>query len=281
MSKKTVYEIITEQLLNLIQDGVLPWQIPWTNYPRNLRSKKRYRGVNYFMLNATAVRSGYKSNLWLTYKQATERGGHVRKGECCTYVVFWKWSEDKDEDGNPIPDTRRAWCRYYRVFNIEQCDNLEIIDADTIDHEEIPTAQAIADNMPNPPTIVHAGGIASYSPLSDTVKMPAPEYFKTSEKYYSTLFHELTHSTGHESRLDRFLLLSSFSGTKNSLEELTAEMGAAFLCGIANIENRTIDTSASYIENWLSALNNNPKWVIKAAARAQKAADHIQGISYE
>ena len=141
----------------------------------------------------------------------------------------------------------------------------------------IENCERVAEEMPNPPRILHNGERACYIPSSDTIKMPPEKAFETSEFYYNTLFHELTHSTGHESRLERQgITEAQIFGSRNySKEELIAEMGAAFLCGHTGIENRVIDNSASYIEGWLSSLKKDNRFVIQAAAQAQKAADYI------
>jgi len=137
--------------------------------------------------------------------------------------------------------------------------------------------------MPQRPTLHYEEPRAYYRPLTDAINMPRPELFDSPEKYYSTLFHEMTHSTGHERRLNRSTLtdLCPFGSTSYSKEELVAEMGAAFLCGVCGIKNRTIDNSAAYIASWLRVLKNDKQMVILAAAQAQRAADFIQGVTYQ
>ena len=151
------------------------------------------------------------------------------------------------------------------------------IDVPERKHEPVLAAQATVRAMPNPPGIVHGYTGAAYSPRTDIVRMPKPERFESSEAYHSTLFHELTHSTGHSDRLGRNLdtELATFGSPDYSREELVAEMGAAFLCGETGILEPCIDRSSAYIAGWLKALKNDRKLVVTAAAQAQKAADYI------
>jgi len=282
-----VYEIITSQILEKLKQGVIPWSKPWdpsTEMPRNLNSKKEYRGINVWVL----LNKGYESPFWVSFKQCKAIGGSIKKGEKGTPVVFWKWmKEEKTEDSGTEEkqetDIKKApILRYYRVFNVEQT---------TIAEEKIPVIQnpegngfspiqnceRIVREMPNKPEIRKSGIKAYYRPSADLVNMPRPESFISSGKYYSTLFHELVHSTGHPSRLDRKTILdvAPFGSPNYSREELIAEMGAAFLCGTAGIENTTIENSAAYIQSWLEVLKNDSKMVVIAASQAQKAAEYI------
>jgi len=222
--------------------------------------------------------SGYGSPYWLTYKQATERGGHVRKGEHGTKVVFWKIGtrETEDADGDTI-ERRSILLRYYTVFNVEQCEEIALPDA-TRTVNPIDECERIVAGMPNPPAM-EQDGRAWYRPSTDTVGMPARNAFNSSEEYYSTLFHELTHSTGHTKRVGRDGIekLNTFGSESYSKEELIAEMGAAMLCGVAGIERKTLANSASYLKSWIDALKSDAGMVVSAASQAQKAADYIQG----
>ena len=189
----SVYSIVTEQILKQLESGVAPWHRPWTTQiPKNLVSGRGYRGINVFLLAA----SGYGSPYWLTYKQATERGGHVRKGEHGTKVVFWKIGtrETEDADGDTI-ERKSILLRYYTVFNVEQCEGIAAPNA-TPTVNPIEECERIVRQMPNPPAM-QQDGRAWYRPSTDTVGMPSRNAFNSAEEYYSTLFHELTHSTGH------------------------------------------------------------------------------------
>jgi antirestriction protein ArdC len=285
------FAIITERVIALLEQGTIPWQKPWQGAeqaPQNLVSRKPYRGVNVFLLHAMH----YTSPFWLTFKQAQELGGHVRKGEKACPVVFWKWLDVVGENGEGDGETKRVpFLRYYSVFNVAQCDGIEghvpaVPGGNARTHKPIEEAERIVANMPKRPEIRQALDRAFYSPSGDYVGMPSLEHFKSAEDYHSVLFHELTHSTGHESRLARKGVSgtdgewSSFGSAPYAKEELVAEMGAAFLCGQAGIVERTINNSAAYVASWLARLKDDSKLVVQAAAQAQKAADFILGVTH-
>jgi len=277
----TVYEIINDRITSLLEKGVIPWRKPWTieDMPKSLNSGKCYRGVNVWMLQGTAMDRGYASSYWVTYKQAQERGAQVRKGEKGTPVVYWNWINKEDEQGNA---DRFPILKYYTVFNAEQCDGLDYPKPDKTSTPDIPKAQGIFENMPTRPEL-KAANHAYYSPSLDYIGMPDKDYFPQAEEYYSTLFHEAVHSTGHASRLGRFDHVNhvNFGDEDYSKEELVAELGASYLCGTCSIVNATIDNSASYIASWLRALNDDKKMLVHASAQAQKAVDYILGTTYE
>lgn len=266
--------------MELLEQGTVPWRKTWiagSNMPKNMVSKKEYRGVNVFLLACMP----YSSPYWMTYKQCQDKGGHVIKGSKSTPVIFWKWLDRKDAD---VTDTETAssnipMLRSYNVFNLEQTEGIELPPTtETITtFTPIERAEQIIAGMPYKPEIRHGGNRASYSPMLDYVKLPEPTSFEMPEEYYSTAFHELAHSTGHESRVGRKGILepSYFGSHEYSKEELVAEMSACFLCGHAGIENTTIENSAAYIQGWLKALKNDKALLIHAAAQAQKASDYI------
>ena len=271
----SVYQIVTEQIIRQLEAGVAPWHKPWsTQLPRSLASGRKYRGINVFLLAAC----GYGSPYWLTYRQATDRGGHVRKGHHGTKVVFWKIGtrEVEDADGETI-ERRAVLLRYYTVFNVEQCEGIAAPDT-TRAVNPIEECERILQGMPTPPTI-EQDGRAWYRPSTDTVGIPARSAFDSVEEYYSTLFHELTHSTGHPNRIGRDGIekLNIFASESYSKEELIAEMGAAMLCGVAGIERKTLSNSAAYLKSWTDVLKSDSRMVVSAASQAQKAADYILG----
>jgi antirestriction protein ArdC len=278
-----VYQIVTDQIIELLEGGTIPWQQPWARgtagFPRNLRTGKSYRGINVFLLAVTAWQQGYESAYWLTFKQARERGGTVKKGEQSTLVVFWKQLEIEDEESGK---KKRVPClRYYRVFNVAQCDGIEapdVADEKPLDFLPIEAAAQIVDGYATCPTITYGGTRACYRPLSDEVLMPNPERFVSAEAFYNVLFHELVHSTGHGSRLARFEdAPTAFGSADYSKEELIAEMGAAFLSAHAGIVTATVVNSAAYIQGWLKQLRNDKRLVVGGAGAAQKAVDWILG----
>jgi antirestriction protein ArdC len=290
---KNSYEVITDRILEMLKGGTVPWRKPWNrtgnvefDWPKNLTSKRPYSGINVFMLSC----SPFQSPFWLTFKQAADLGGSVKKGEKGYPVIFWKINKKQrtDEQGEKFNENI-PMLKHYTVFNVDQCENIDPANIPTcpdemeqIEFNPIEAAQAIIDNMKNAPEITHYNNTdrACYSPSFDKINMPAAEQFNQPERYYSTLFHELSHSTGHTKRLNRKELAdSSFFGSHNySKEELVAEFSASFLCGASGIENEVIEQSAAYIAGWSKKLRSEPKWAIHAAAAAQKAADLIQNI---
>lgn len=279
----SVYQIVTDRVAQQLQQGVVPWQKPWQagfTVPANLVSKRAYRGLNVFLLAA----QGYGSPWWATFKQIKDLGGSVRKGERGTCVVFWKFPGQQDVEVGEDPErkTRKApLLRYYTVFNVEQ--------ADGIPAEKIPTAAAKASvqesleaaelvlaDMPQAPAVHHvAGDSAHYNPAQDSVTMPLRSQFPIAARYFSTLYHELIHATGHVSRLDR-TFGKTFGDQQYAREELIAEMGAAFLAAEVGLVDATIVQSASYIATWLQRLEQDATLVVVAAGRAQRAVDFIR-----
>jgi antirestriction protein ArdC len=282
-----IYEIVNKRIIELLDEGTVPWRKPWkcSGGPRNLVSKKGYRGINQFLLNCSL----YSSPYWLTYRQCTERNGFVRKGEKSTLVVFWKWLDRKDTDSSESassassasPPGKIPLLRYYNVFNLDQCEGIEHPKEPEIDNPFTPIEQAeqIIESMKCKPRILYGGDRAAYSPSFDVVKLPNREAFKSPEEFYKTAYHELVHVTGHASRLGRKGILepSYFGSHDYSQEELVAEFGASMLCGVSGIEQSTISNSAAYISGWLKVLKQDKKCLVLAAAQAQRAADYILG----
>jgi len=272
-----VYEIITSRILESIQSGVVPWRCPWTaETPRNVVSKREYRGVNVLLLQSTA----FSSPNWLTFNQARDLGGGVKRGERGCPVIFWKIYDKTNASAAEGENDRRFVLRYYTVFNIAQTEGIEIPASPPRESfDPIVACEQVAASYPDPPTIEHGGGRACYSPLLDRVQMPARESFKAPAEYYSTLFHELTHSTGAATRLDRKGVVDPirFASHGYAFEELVAECGAAFLAAHAGISTCTIENSAAYIASWAKKLKSEPRWIVEAAAQAAKAADWILG----
>ncbi len=273
-----VYQTITDRIIDSLKAGVVPWQRPWRSpgeYPRSLASGKKYRGINAFILSTAEYASPY----WLTYRQVRDRDGHVRRGETGYPCVYWNWTEKEDaETGKKI---KRPFLKRYTVFNVEQCEGIPCPAplAPPQEHRPIEACEALVAGMPNRPDIRHGGSVAAYSPVSDRIQMPPMESFDSPEAYYAVLYHELTHSTGHVSRLARSEIADNigFDADPYSREELVAEMGSAFLCGHTGIEKTVLDNSASYIDSWLGRLSGDSRLVVTAGAQAQKAADYILG----
>jgi antirestriction protein ArdC len=274
----SVYEIVTEQVIKQLESGVAAWRKPWrTEMPCNLVSGKAYRGMNVFLLGS----QGYASRYWLTFNQANKLGGHVKRGEQSSIVTFWHVGEEKlKTDGTK---TRPFLLRYYRVFNLTQTEGIAEKLGLGKASPRVPSiegCEAIVAGMPNAPKMQQSN-VAWYRPSTDSIGMPARGLFTSPEEYYSTLFHELTHSTGHPSRVGREGIerIESFGSDSYSREELVAEMGAAMLCGVTGIAPATLQNSAAYLKTWIERLKADSRLLVSAASAAQKAADFIQGES--
>ena len=281
-----VYEIVTDRITALLEQGTIPWRKPWRTVdggaPRNLVSQKDYRGINVFLLACAP----FSSPFWLTYRQAEAKGGNIRRGEKGSPVVFWKWLDkhERDEAGQA---TRKQipMLRYYTVFNLEQCEGVEappVAASNEAPFTAIERCDEVIAGMPDAPTITHNGGRAFYRPSTDAVSVPRPTLFESAAGYYTTVFHELVHATGHEKRLGRPGITDAtfFGDHAYSKEELVAEMGAAFLAGRCGISQETEANSAAYIAGWLKKLRDDKRLVVTAAAQAQKASDLILNRQY-
>src|SRR5499433_698399 len=280
-----VYQYITDKIIAELEQGCVPWHKPWKSadgvrLPSNFTTKKPYRGVNTFLLAVARLKSGFDSNYWLTFKQAQALGGNV-KGQRTEMVVFWKLLEKAAQ--NPTPENEIDYIpmlRYYRVFNLDQVTGIKKPSLENLPaFQPIKEAEDVAARYQEQIEMIHGGSRAYYQPSNDWIRMPEKETFDGAEEYYSTLFHEFTHSTGHKTRLNRPGIVEThyFGDEIYSKEELIAEMGAAMLSGVVGIENKTIKNSASYIQSWLGKLKEDKKLVVHAAAAAQKAADFILG----
>lgn len=270
-----IYEIVTNKIIEKLEKGTIPWRKPFADRRAvNWLTQKPYRGINTLLLDGGE---------YATFKQIKEHGGKVKKGEKSHIVVFFKWIEKEVEKNGEIEYEKIPLLRYYRVFEINtQCEGLESRRKnDVFDHNPIEEAERIVQSYPNAPKITHVSGEAYYSPLEDRVNVPDKRDFERVEDYYSVLFHELTHSTGHSSRLNRegitTLVNNPFGSETYSKEELVAEIGASMLCGVVGIDNVTIDNSTAYIQGWLKALKNDKRLIISASQQAQKACDFILG----
>src|SRR6267378_6180399 len=258
----SVYQLITDKIIAQLESGVAPWSKPWRcEPPCNLVSGKTYRGINPFLLAS----QGFGSRYWVTFSQANKLGGFVKKGEKSSLVTFWNIGEEKiiknaqgkDRKSKPI------LLRYYSVFNIEQTEGI----ADKLGLgnaapriPNIEACEAIVSGMPHAPAMQQSDR-AWYRPSTDSVGMPSKSLFGSAEEYYSTLFHELTHSTGHASRVGREGIeqLAQFGSESYSKEELIAEMGAAMLCGVTGIAPATLENSAAYLKTWIARLKSDSR----------------------
>jgi antirestriction protein ArdC len=277
MDKTKIYENITAKIIAGLEEAG-SWSKLWkTSSPCSLAGHE-YRGINRLILNS----SQYKSNVWGSFKQIKDWGGVVRKGERGHHVVFWqiktylKPGEDESKAKTFFME------RWYYVFNTDQADfdgrgimRIEKLGAQQKNNMKITSAEDIIASIPYEIEIEHKSGIAApcYIPSLDKIRIYPMGEFHSSNDYYSVLFHELVHSTGHEKRLNR-TDWTPFGSHEYSKEELVAEMGAAFMCGLADIEPN-IRSSAAYIASWSTKLKSNPEWLMQAVSKAKKAVEYL------
>ncbi len=278
---KSIYEMVTERIINELENGVIPWRKPWTGGrggAYNRISRKPYSLINQMILNHTGE--------YATFKQWASVGGKVKKGAKSEFIVFWKICqvEETKEDGSKeiknIP-----MLRYYNVFHISQVEGVEPLEEPFAEVEPVAEADRIISEYVSREQLEFIEEItdeAYYSPSRDLVHVPSKEQYQNINEYYSTTFHELVHSTGHAKRLNRLTtgVNAAFGGTEYSKEELTAEIGSANLLNLLGIETiHSFQNSAAYIKSWLQVLRNDTKFIISAASKAEKAVVYILGNS--
>jgi antirestriction protein ArdC len=279
-----LYQSVTDKIVEQLEQGVVPWVKPWTSsgfggLPYNASTKKPYRGINTMMLYAPAGAAG---DGWMTYTQAKEAGGQVRKGERGSMVVFFKplLIEDKNRPAGSEPGTKSIpMLKHYTVFHTSQIDGLadKYLPKATDKPTEKQRIEA-AEQYLAQARITHGGDRAFYRIDTDSITLPQQAQFKSVDDYYATALHELTHWTGHSSRNAREYG-KRFGDQAYAREELVAEMGAAFLCAKTGITAQL--QHASYIGSWLKVLKGDKRAVLVAAGAAQRAADFVTGWKAE
>jgi antirestriction protein ArdC len=271
-----VYQVVTDSIVAAIEAGGLPpWVRPWgttgTNgapagaLPYNGATGREYNGINVVILWAAAMHKGYNDPRWLTFKQAKDLGGNVKKGEKSTLITFWSTIERQNEETGKTE--RIPFVRGYYVFNWEQCEGIGAGAEPAAPAVSFETAAQIL--RASRARITHGGDVAGYIPSADRIVLPDIGAFLSVPAYYATALHELTHWTGHGSRLDRDLS-GRFGSDSYAMEELVAELGAAFLCARAGVDGQL--QHAEYIAHWLRVLKADKKAIFTAAARARDAA---------
>jgi antirestriction protein ArdC len=268
-----LFDTVTNELIKQLENGVAPWVKPWHSLnfqPKNILSKKPYNGINFLILSWLGAK--YDSNYWLTFNQAKQLGGSVKRGSKAVPIVFFarKIEKGTDKQGNEIERVRGIFREYY-VFNACQCENITIPASEELkplhDGKHVETIESFVKNTQA--NIVNKDKARAYfSPSEDLINMPELKQFTSVEDYYSTLFHELTHWTGAENRLNR--LEKAFFGSHSyAKEELVAELGSAFLCNQFQLDGKL--QHASYLDSWLKVLKEDNKAIFKAASLAEKA----------
>jgi len=277
--KKDIFQRVTDDIVSAIEAGAGTYRMPWNtsggfiNSPINAASRKAYRGINVLILWATAQKMGYTSGTWATYKQWQEMGAQVRKGEKSAHVVFWKFFniEDRDDEAAERTSNRVPMARDYWVFNAGQVEGFKNPEETTISRgERIERAEKFFESLQI--DIRPGGNIAYYDPNTDAVHMPAFEAFKEPLFYYSVLSHETTHWVGAEKRQNRDMT-GRFGSESYAMEELVAELGAAFLCSELSLPTDPRKDHAPYIASWLKTLRSDKRAIFTAAAKAQEAVD--------
>ncbi len=295
--KKTVYDIVTEKIVARMEEGVIPWRMPWkmpagceSGYYRNGVTKIAYSGMNAVLL----AMGGYSCRDFWSYKQLSERGWKLKEGETANMAIFWKQSKYKKEMENVETgeleevEMKGLILRYYSVFNSEQIegipeeklnDSTPQVEGETLEIKPCERADAMIAGYEDGPQIIQdAIPRAYYSDSKDVVHMPNRTSFLSNEEWYATLFHELTHSTGKTTRLSRDTHKLYGSGKKyRAREELTAEIGSAFCCAMCGLDMPVFENTVAYLQSWSNALKEDPKCIVIAAQAAQKAVNWMKG----
>lgn len=283
-----LYSTITNQILADLAKGVTPWTKPWAAghaagpVSRPLRhSFEPYSGINTLVLWGAAVNRGYAAPLWMTFRQALELGGAVRKGETGTMVVYAN-RITRQETGDQGEDVERSipFLKAYTVFNVEQIDGLpeRFVSAPTVLPEADRIARADAFLAATGAQVLHGGDTACYELIADRIRLPVFGAFRSAHDYYATRGHETVHWTRHPSRLDRDFGRKTFGDEGYAREELVAELGAAFLCAELGVDLAPREDHAAYIGSWLTVLAGDKRAIFTAASHAQKAVDFLKGL---
>lgn len=293
--KNDAYQMATDRICQMLEQGFIPWERPWAK--ANCCAWSGHDGHAYSILNQfmlTDAQKRYKdfdemmsdvAGEWVTFKQAQDRGGRIKKGEHGRRVVFFSMVPAKDKDGNETGEMRPL-LSWSTVFKISQCEGVEQkfhLDAGMLyDFNQDQSAETVASAYVSRESIKlnhRHGDKACYTPATDTITVPLPEQFKDNSEYYSTLFHEIVHSTGHPKRLNRIDTSASFGSHEYSAEELVAEIGSASILATLGVESaNSFRNSTAYIQNWLKALRNDKKMIVSASAKAEKAIKMILNI---
>lgn len=281
MSKRDLYQEVTDRIIDALEGGTMPWNRPWTSngatgLPYNVASGKPYNGINVVLLWSAAMANDFTTDGWMTFKQAKQAGGCVKKGSKSTMIVFFQIRKIKDKnqlDENGDPKEKKVpLLRYYNVFNLDQIEGIEHKRPNTEDIVGYDNIEAFIDRVGA--DIRHKGDRAFYSPTLDYIQLPQRKQFESLEAYYATSLHEHTHWTGHNSRLDRGLEKSDGFGSESyAREELVAELGSAFLCAALGVEGQM--QHPEYIASWLKTLKEDKYEIFRASRKARDAANFI------
>jgi antirestriction protein ArdC len=287
-----VYERVTNKVLADLEQGVRPWMRPWSgdNASNGINLPLRhcgtpYRGINVLLLWGETVANGYFSSKWMTFRQAVELGGHVRKGEHGSQVVYANSLSRTETDEIGVESERDIhFMKGYTVFNVEQIEGLPdayYVKAEPAGPKMMLIGAAETFFAATGATFLHGGNMAYYAPGPDVIRLPLPEAFRDAESYVATKAHELTHWTKHEKRLNRDFSAKRFGDEGYAREELVAELGAAFLCAALGITPEVREDHSAYLGHWLKVLKEDKRAIFSAAAHAQRAADYLHGLQVQ
>lgn len=282
-NQHAIYDQVTSLVLEALESGVERWQQPWAAVtPVNAVTRRPYRGINVIVMALTATARGFTSPGWLTYRAARAAGGHVKKGERGTTIVWWERRTATESDARPIlmaeqraPAQRSWWLtRTYTVFNLDQCAGLESLEVESAQHAhfEDPSADWVRIVAASGARVEHDSNAAYFCPATDTIHLPSIQQFASADAYSATLAHELIHATGTATRLNR-QLGGRFGEQDYAVEELVAELGATMLCARVGIDH--ISHAAAYIDSWIRVLRNDSRAIFTAARLAAQAADFL------
>ncbi len=268
-----IYQAVTDRIIAELENNVIPWRKPWQG---SALAVSHTTGKPYSLLNQMLLG---QAGEWLTFAQVRAEGGYIRKGEKSRIVVFWKWIDKEDEETGET--TQIPFLRYYNVFHLSQCEGIKAKYAqeltETANADET-AEKIIADYVQREGVqmVNEQGNAAYYQPATDKIVLPLMAQFAETAEYYSTAFHEMVHSTGHEKRLNRLDAPAHFGSEDYSREELTAEIGSAALVNHCGLETRnSFKNSTAYIQNWLQVLKNDKRFIVSAAGKAEKAVNYI------
>ncbi|WP_339869744.1 zincin-like metallopeptidase domain-containing protein [uncultured Algoriphagus sp.] len=289
-SQSDIYQKFTDLIIEKLEQGIIPWKQPWheMGLPANYLTKKPYKGINLWLL----LSCGHQYPYYLTFKQANGLGGKVKKGAKALPVCYWNFAFRDKKTGKVIPEDRigeydlklvskSVFLKEFKVFPIEQIEGIDWEFPELQEKDPLPInekCQKIYDNMLQAPGLVHTGSSAYYRADLDQITMPEKKLFDSAEQYFGVLYHEISHSTGHSSRLNRIGVSEpqQFASAIYGTEELIAEMGAGYLNNLTGILDQSLlENSAAYIQHWLNELRNDKHLLIEAASKAQKAVDYI------
>lgn len=277
-----VYAIVNKRIIKRLEKGIIPWQQPMgeAGLPKNIITGRLYKGINVWLLASL----GYEQNYFLSAKQIKEMGATIKEGQKGNLIVFWKWLEIKDDETDQSANI--PFLRYSNVYNIAQCDGISETQIPLMDDKQINPLKKcleIVVQMPNLPKIKHKEDKAFYNPLLDFINVPKEQSFKDKESYYSILFRELIHSTGHLSRLNRKEVVQqkAFGADPYSIEELTSEIGSSYMKSFAGIGKEYYEINEGDNEGWIDKIQNDKRFIIYASTLAQKATDFILNMSFQ